>query len=248
MRSPNVIFCSMQNAGGSAIDPVLRELLSAKGYFMPTQGPEASAELCAEVAKGAVSQPFYHWTHDAIATFRGMIGDQAYRFIFLHRDPRDIAVSMTFDYQKRGFAADHTFSQILDMIATVIVPQQISEALEWARSGCMVITFVQMKKDTPAIMRSLLPYIRYAETDELLSGAPITDGEIARIIDKYRYETVTGRARGDEGEVIRTAYLYRKGLSGEWRKHFDENLIRKSEILYGAKLRALGYPPDGDGN
>lgn len=31
MAAPNVIFCSLQNAGASGIDPILQDVLSAKG-------------------------------------------------------------------------------------------------------------------------------------------------------------------------------------------------------------------------
>ena len=67
--------------------------------------------------------------------------------------------------------------------------------------------------------------------------------EIAAVIDRHSFERVTGRRRGDEGEIIRSQYMFRKGVSGEWKKHFSRDLARKCEVLIGADLRALGYPP-----
>jgi hypothetical protein len=242
MAAPNVIFCSIQNGGGSGVDPILRDLLSHKGYVLPTFGPEGTKErLRRELAEGTLRQPFYHWTHDSIETFQGLLGSDAYRFIFMHRDLRDAAVSCAFDYQKRGFAADRSFYEILDMIVTTIVPTQIKEALDWVRSGCMVTTFAEMKQDTPGLIRSILAYIDYATPDPALPGAPLPADRIAEIVEKHSFEKVTGRQRGEEGETIRTGYMFRKGLTGEWRKHFDQALILKTKKLYGLQLRALGY-------
>jgi hypothetical protein len=247
MAAPNVILCSMQNAGASAIDPILRDLLLAKGYFWPPFGPEATTDrLRKELAEGQIRQPFYHWTHDPIETFRGLVGSEAYRFIFLHRDPRDIAVSIAFDYQKRGFAADRSFNEILEMLVLTLLPAQIKEAIEWVRSGCMIITFDRMKKDTAALMKSVLTYINYPEIDETLSGAPLSADQISAVIQKYSFESVTGRQRGEDGEMVRTNYMFRKGVSGEWKKYFSEDLTRKYKKLFGLELRALGYFPEGD--
>jgi hypothetical protein len=247
MAAPNVIFCSIQNGGGSGVDPILRELLSRKGYFMLPFGPEGTADrFRKELAEGAFQQPFYHWTHDPVETFQGLIGTEAYRFIFLHRDLRDAAVSTAFDYQHRGFAADRSFYEILDMIVTTIVPRQVKEALDWVRSGCMVVTFVQMKQDTRSLISSILTYIDYATPDPALSRAALPADQIDAIVDKHSFETRTGRKRGEDGETLRTNYMFRKGLSGEWKKHFDQALMLKSKRMFGLQLRALGYSNEDD--
>ena len=214
MAAPNVIFCSLQNAGASGIDPILQEVFTAKGYFLTPYGPEeTSSRFRQELAGGQIRQPFYHWTHDAIGTFDGLVGSEGYRFIYLHRDPRDVAVSIAFDYQKRGFAADRTFEDILEMIVLALLPVHVKEARQWVEAGSLVVTFEQMKTD------------------------------MAAVIDRHSFERVTGRRRGDEGEIIRSQYMFRKGVSGEWKKHFSRDLARKCEVLIGADLRALGYPP-----
>ncbi len=247
MAAPNVIFCSFQNAGASGIDPILQDLLSHKGYFLTPFGPEeTSARFRQELAGGQIRQPFYHWTHDAIGTFDGLVGSERYRFIYLHRDPRDVAVSIAFDYQKRGFAADRTFDAILEMLVLVLLPVQVREARQWVDSGCLVITFEQMKQDTAGLIDRILPHIDYTAVDPALAGKPLSPVEIAAVIEKHSFERVTGRKRGDDGEIIRSQYMFRKGVSGEWKKHFSKDLARKCEVLYGRELRALGYPPDGD--
>lgn len=244
MAAPNVIFCSLQNAGASGIDPILQDLLAAKGYFLTPYGPEeTTARFRSELAGGRIRQPFYHWTHDAIGTFDGLVGKDGYRFVYLHRDPRDVAVSITFDYQKRGFAADRTFEDILEMIVLALLPVHVKEARQWVDAGSLVITFEQMKTDMPGLIGRVLPHIDYAVPDPALPGRPLSPPEIAAVIDKHSFERVTGRNRGDDGEIIRSQYMFRKGVSGEWKKHFSQDLARKCDVLIGADLRALGYPP-----
>lgn len=172
------------------------------------------------------------------------MGNEGYRFVYLHRDPRDVAVSIAFDYQKRGFAADRTFEDILEMLVLALLPIQVKEARQWVESGSLVVTFEQMKTDMPGLIRRVLSFIDYAIADPALPGRPLSPPEIADVIDKHSFERVTGRKRGDEGEIIRSQYMFRKGVSGEWKKHFTRDLARKCEVLIGADLRALGYPPD----
>src|SRR5688500_4564504 len=119
-------------------------------------GRKGPLKTCALSSRGGqIREPFYHWTHDSIATFDGLIGRHDYRFIYMHRDPRDVAVSWAHDYQNRGQTEGFTFRQVLEQVVTVILPPHVKAAVEWINSGSRVITFMQMKEDMPGLVTSL---------------------------------------------------------------------------------------------
>lgn len=238
MSRPNIIFCNLQNSGSSAVDPILRDILVRSGYFRTPYGPEGTHRLRDELLRGELSLPFYHWSHDSLETFQGMVGDPSYRFIYLHRDPRDAAVSWAHDFQHREFFGDMPFSQILEHVVTHVIPQPVKSAAEWIKADCMVITFLQVKGDIRKLIRGILDYVGYFDAN---NEHVLTDEEIELVIEKYSFESMTGRARGEDGPLLRTGYMLRKGISGEWRQHFDSSLIRRCNEIMGQEILALGY-------
>ena len=238
MSRPSVIFCNLQNSGSSAIDPILREIFARTGYFLTPFGPEGTHRLREELAQGAISESFYHWTHDPVETFEGMIGNPAYRFIYLHRDPRDAAVSWAHDFQRSGACGDMSFPQLLEMVVTHNQPPHVRAAVRWVKAECMVITFRQVKENTGAIVRAILDYVDYFEDADT---APLSDKEIEETIEKYSFEAMSGRKRGESGDMVRSGYMLRKGISGEWKSQFSADLVRKCNGIMGREILALGY-------
>jgi hypothetical protein len=243
-EAPNVIFCNLQNSGSSAIDPILRDLLALKGYFVTPFGPEGTGRLREELApKGPIGRPFYHWTHDPVESFEGMVGAPDYRFIYLHRDPRDAAVSWAHDFQHNGTCEGMSFRQILQMVVTHNQPPFVRAAARWVRSECLIVTFNQIKEDIDGVLAEILDYIGYFD-----ATAPASD-EVQRAIQTYSFESMTARRRGETGAIERTVYMLRKGISGEWKKHFDADLTRQCNGIMGREILSLGYPlgaPSGD--
>ena len=245
MSRPSVIFCNLQNSGSSAIDPILREIFARTGYFLTPFGPEGTHRLRKELAQGAIAEPFYHWTHDPVETFAGMIGNPTYRFIYLHRDPRDAAVSWAHDFQRSGTCGDMSFPQLLEMVVTHNQPPHVRAAIRWVKSDCMVITFRQVKENTGAIVRAILDYVGYFEDTDTM---PLSDEEIEQTIEKYSFEAMSGRKRGESGDMIRSGYMLRKGVSGEWKSQFSTDLIQKCNEIMGREILALGYEIAGPAN
>ena len=116
MAASNIILCKLKNSGNSVIDPILRELLSRKGYFITPVGPEGTPRLRDNVEQQLIQELFYHATHDPVAIFDGMACRSNYRFIHRHRGLRDVATSWGHDLQRRGAYEDTTYPQILDML------------------------------------------------------------------------------------------------------------------------------------
>lgn len=238
MSRPSIVFCNLQNSGSSAIDPILREIFARTGYFLTPYGPEGTDRLRPDLERGGTATPFYHWTHDPVETFAGMVGDPGYRFIYLHRDPRDAAVSWAHDFQRSGTCGDMAFPQILEMVVTHNQPPHVHSAVKWAKADCMVITFRQVKENTSAVVRAILEFVGYFDATDV---TPLSDTEIDETIAKYSFEALAGRKRGESGEMVRSGYMLRKGISGEWKKQFSPELIRKCNEIMGREILALGY-------
>lgn len=235
---PSVVFCNLQNSGSSAIDPVLRELFARSGYSLTKYGPEGTHRLREELERGQITAPFYHWTHDPVETFAGLIGNPAFRFIFMHRDPRDAAVSWAHDFQRSGAFGDMPLPQILETVVEHIQPPHVRAATQWINSECLTITFQQVVQDVATVIHDILKYVGYFDW----GLACLPDIEIQKTINKFSFEAMTGRKRGEEGEVIRTGYMIRKGVTGEWKNFFSPSLLRKCHEAMGKEIQMLGYP------
>ena len=90
MTVANVIFTNLQNSGSSAIDPIFREKFCRSQYFN-TYGPDGTDRL-ADLELGKVGTPL-SLSHSPVSIFGPLVGDSNTKFIYLHRDPRDAAVS-----------------------------------------------------------------------------------------------------------------------------------------------------------
>lgn len=166
-----------------------------------------------------------------------MIGNPAYRLIYLHRDPRDAAVSWAHDFQRSGACGDMSFPQLLEMVVTHNQPPHVRAAVRWVKAECMVITFRQVKENTGAIVRAILDYVDYFGDAD---NAPLSDNEIEETIEKYSFEAMSGRKRGESGDMVRSGYMLRKGISGEWKSQFSADLVRKSTEPWAGKSSRLG--------
>ena len=223
MKNPNIIFCNLQNSGSSAIDPVLRELLASLSYRIVPFGPDETKRLKEYFDH---KEPLYHWTHDPIRTFRelGVLERLDYRYVYLHRDLRDVAVSFTKDYLFRGIFTDISLNKAIIKVVEEHLPGLVEAARDWLEFArrrpdlCMEIRFDEIKCDMATLIERILDFL----------GLSIDADFLRQLVDKHSFENVTGRKRGEEGDTVRTKYFYRKGISGEWRKHFG--LITKEKF------------------
>mgnify|MGYP003340423752 FL=1 len=88
----NIIFCNLQNSGSSAVDPILKEILTKLNYHI-AYGPDQTEKLRCDIKSGKITRPFYHWTHTDLPFFNFLKNNKYTKFIYLHRDPRDAAIS-----------------------------------------------------------------------------------------------------------------------------------------------------------
>ena len=235
-KKPNVILYNLQNSGSSAIDPIMREILSIHFDYDVFFDPTCS-EFFSYFSQSNV--PTYHWTHSEYALFSEIGRQDDLKILCLIRDPRDVLISFVKDQMYVHQVSQEKERQYYLDVTQHQLPKFLDIAIQWYtlnRNKCHRIRFDDMKKDTLGTVVSIFKFI----------GLDVPDEIIQKYVDKYSFENVTKRNRGDEGQVIRTGYLYRKGVSGEWRNYFDEELKKHFKQFCGRQLVALGYEENNE--
>jgi len=227
---PNIFLVNLQNSGSSAIDPILREIVAKRWYFITPFGPEGS-----HLIDSIPHEPLYHWSHSSPAHFKSFLGRRDSKFIYLHRDLRDVTVSWAHDMHHRNLLPGKSLSELVELAYQGNLREPSHAAMEWLKQPCMTVRFDEMKADMTGTVRKICDYVGLYDVE---------DAEIRGLVDKYSFEKVTGRSRGEEGPMIRTGYMFRKGVSGEWKNHFDDKMKNEFKNIYGDALIQLGYERD----
>lgn len=232
--APSIIFYTMPCSGSSAIDPIISDLLRLnQDYSLTPYTTEGSHLLVDDVKSNAVLPPFYHWTHSPPATFAGIESHCKVKFITLRRDPRDAVVSVTHLKMKDRPSSFKVFSESLKAMIDTRIKGSTQNCLAWQELSPLNLSFEEIKSDMRNAVRRLLEHVEYDEQF-------INEEIISQVIKRHSYEAVTGRSRGAGGELIRTGYMYRKGVSGEWKQVFSQSdNLRLNEIL--PEENFLGY-------
>lgn len=198
----------------------MSELLSAKHYNLAPYGPDRTHLLAGDIDNKKLLLPFYHWTHHSVKEMKEMLNIETYKYIHMHRDPRDLAVSMAHTVcHDQGTEINSALSAIVALPLIEIVKKSVTSIKE----DCFVFTFKEMKDDIEKLIFSILSFIEYfggteASNDEILF--------VRSVIDKHSYEKISGRKKGELGALIPTGYVHRKGISGEWKKMFNAELLQ----------------------
>jgi len=100
-----------------------------------------------------------------------------------------------------------------------------------SRDRVFSFSFEDLKRDIPGMIRRILDFLGIGIAEDLLQS----------VCQKYSFERLTGRQRGEEGPTVRNRYMLRKGVSGEWKQHFDSEVAAEFEQHFGAILRQWQY-------
>jgi len=226
-----VVFYNLNNAGASAIVPILVELLTEKFQYTALGGPGDSIEFEKQFTEEA---PIFHWTHSPASVFERFLDREDFRFICLFRDPRDVLVSHVKDLIHRELHEGHTEKQLyLDYISSEF-GGMFHHADEWIhldQPNVHTLSFEEMKRDIPAAVHSVLQSL----------GLEIPEPELQEVCKQNSFEAVAGRKCGEDGPTIRTSFMYRKGISGDWKNQFDDNVIKAFHEHFDCFLQRWGY-------
>lgn len=114
------------------------------------------------------------------------------------------------------------------------VPLNAEIQRSWIDSGEPIIRYEDLLVDVEPILDDVL-------LDRCELG--ITRRELRRAINRETFERLSGgRERGQEDV---TAH-YRKGVAGDWRNYFNDDVAEAFKERYGDLLIAAGHEPDYD--
>jgi hypothetical protein len=234
----NVVFYNLPNAGASIVMPVLEEFAGAAAceYF---SGPSEPERLVADVAAGRGA---FHWTHSGPEVFSDYLVRDDFRFICLTRDPRDVLVSHVKDAIHRElYDEDKTENELyLEYVGKESnFFDLFDDANSWRaleQANVLKITFEELKRNIPIGLRRILDF----------AEVPATDAELQESCARHSFENVTQRRRGQTGEAVRTQYMFRKGITGDWANQFDGDVALKFHEELGGVMRQWNYERDGE--
>ncbi len=234
---PDVVLCNLENSGSSALDPVLRELLAEHGYVNGVF--PHTVDKMPEVARQP--SPVYHWAHGPLDPFvpllNGEYGKRSCKLLYLYRDPRDMLVSHVKDIIHQQKTGDAPEQDVLRHYIRTTMPNWLDYTLQWLalpEEFCLHFSFEEMKRDTYGLSERIFQFI----------GISMDADHLRQSIERHSFEAVAHRARGEDGPTIRTGYMYRKGISGDWKNVFDGETKRQFKERLGKYLIAMGYEQD----
>ncbi|KHD74490.1 sulfotransferase domain-containing protein [Actinoplanes utahensis] len=166
----------------------------------------------------------------------------AHRTFFIYRDPRDLLVSSYFSTRD-----SHTpMGDVLEVRAVLREKSRKDGMLflidDLNRKGMFnaVRSWVQAPPSEQVRLvryEDLFGENQMREMDALLRhcGLTVPQDELATLLDRYSFAKMNDRKRA--GNVSH----YRKGKSGDWQNHFDDDIAEAFRRATGDLLDRLGY-------
>jgi len=162
------------------------------------------------------------------------------KVIFLIRDPRDVAVSAYFMYRVT-IKEDNNKSlknSIFYLIHRFKLTSLIHTAFKWrtffrtwtGRKDIPLhgVRYEDLLTDTEKTLKGILSYLEVSVPNSLLQEA----------IQKFSFENLSGRKRGDEDNANPT---FRKGIIGDYKNHFSKIDRMVFQRICGKEMGTLGY-------
>lgn len=168
------------------------------------------------------------------------------------RDPRDIMVSAYFYHLwceepmitgKRPDLEGRSYQQVLNAL-----PFDEGLALEIAESGQYIEGMMAWDYADPNIIEIRFEDLVRDPKGEFgkvfrkygFDDAAVENG--LRLVERFSFERMAGRRPGQEDR----RHHFRRGVPGDWRRHFSDRHRRLFKRLYPGVLQRLGYETDDD--
>ena len=176
--------------------------------------------------------------------FMGIPKPDRYRAFFVLRDPRDVVVSSYFSTRN-----SHTPMGDVSTVREVLQEKPFKEGLLYVISHLADKgTFKVLRSWATAPSAEAVRLVRYEdltgegqtdEVDRLMRhcGIVLPPSELADLLSRYSFSRMRGDRQG-AGSISH----YRKGRSGDWRNHFDDDIYEAFAAATGDLVEVLGYP------
>jgi hypothetical protein len=249
----NIFHCCVQKTGSMWIKSLLTDLMTYRyaglshyhyqSRMMKGRDPRKLTErtFSKPFPKGTIISPLY----STFENFSNIPKAGSYRAFFVVRDPRDIVVSWYFSAKKL-----HILQGDLVTIRPILEQSSLEDGLiysirhlseygmfeavsSWVGASevdpnVQVVRFEDLiGPDAPAVFKALFEHLDIRMDDE----------SFAELLHAYSFERVTRRKKGEESKDS----PLRKGQAGDWKNHFDEQVLEVFNETTGDLVERLGY-------
>jgi hypothetical protein len=217
--------------------------------------PEISALSGMSLQMGGVDLCFSDWPPQPAASFMAPLygasfadwqanrsdGDKA---VVVIRDPRDVAISLVYSLSYSHWPGAHV-TLIRERLLSLDLRRRIYWGIEqifykqkalfsWAGRPAsdseLVVSYEDLVNSPEAEFGRLLSFLKWDVPPDVLR----------RVLKRHSFAERSGRPPGEEDVFSH----YRKGLPGDWKRHFDKGLGRMWEEIVPGLVRSLGYESD----
>jgi hypothetical protein len=155
------------------------------------------------------------------------------KFISVYRDPRDVVISGTFylanlDKARGGWGDELRHLSDKEKIRHFIATGGwcIDRLKAWFNDGATCqVKYEQLLADTRGEVERVVNFL----------GIRASDKRISEIIEKNSFQKKSGRKTGEEDR----SSFFRKGISGDWKNYFDEELKQHFKTALNGRWNEL---------
>jgi hypothetical protein len=170
-----------------------------------------------------------------------ILRQQEIPYLVMYRDLRDVAVSYYFYVRRTPWHPDYPNYRNLDVeegllrFARTLLPEYVQWIRRWRKERdeekSRIVRYEDLLKDTESVFRAVTN----------LYNLKANAGEISRIVEAHRFNRMSGgRGRGNQDR----SSFFRKGVSGDWKKHFTSLVTKVFKEKAGQALVDFGYEED----
>lgn len=172
-----------------------------------------------------------------------VLRSEGLRYAIIYRDIRDAAVSWYFFASKirsthylRDSVAHLSFDEGLDYYIDHFLASEVNWIRDWRQhrdpAMSVEITYEKLRADTLGL---------FGDACRFICG-DVPAAVIEHAVARNSFERVSGRKPGQEDQKS----FARKGISGDWRNHFNEKHKARFKDIAGDLLIELGYETDNN--
>lgn len=167
------------------------------------------------------------------------------KIIQLVRDGRDVLTSGTYDWLLKDAAGTDRYRFHVDQEEGFELKRFFDDAVieKWAANWCETIDAFSSQKADAQVRYESMKLDLAKEINRIVLAIGADPAGVAVASQKVSFEQMTGRKAGDDSQPTAKA---RKGVVGDWLRHFTKEDGKLFDSLAGQPLVQLGYESDRD--
>ncbi len=175
------------------------------------------------------------------------LGKAARAALYIVRDPRDVAVSLTFHQDipiDRAIEYMNQTDRFFGSTDTQVRQRSngwSGHVRSWLDESCLpvrLIRYEDLHADTDGVLRDVLHFLGFSFESEAVEREEVSRAvRHASFVELQRQERVNGFAE----RAPRQASFFRHGRVGDWRDHLSVTQVRSIESVHAATMTRLGY-------